>query len=208
MDARGFSRLRWPLTLAVALCYTSLLVWQQLHAGVPGHSFLAREDMPAISNWWGTLVLPALTFLTAERLRARLEKGGRDPGVGAHHTGAHLGVAAAAFGGALLFGAALAVSFATGHANISALLFQSLLVIGLLLPIYRAEYVLGFVLGDDAHLRRGLADVRRDGDGDAVTSAASDGTARILVAHGACGEPRTGRLNRVIVRRDPLAATA
>lgn len=147
MDARGFSRLRWPLTLAVALCYTSLLVWQQLNAGVPGHSFLAREDMPAISNWWGTLVLPALTFLTAERLRARLEKGGRDPGVGAHHTGANLGVAAAAFGGALLFGAALAVSFATGHANISALLFQSLLVIGLLLPIYRAEYVLGFVLG-------------------------------------------------------------
>lgn len=50
MDAAAFSRLRVPLTLAVALAYTSLLVWQHLHGGVPGHSFLARDDMPATVN--------------------------------------------------------------------------------------------------------------------------------------------------------------
>lgn len=147
MDAAAFSRLRVPLTLAIALGYPSLLVWQHLHGGVPGHSFLARDDMPVISNWWGALVLPALTFFLTGRLRARLAKAGLDSSVGAHRANAALGIAGAAFGGALLYGAILAASFATNHPDVSSLLFQSLLVIGLLLPIYRAEYVLGFVLG-------------------------------------------------------------
>lgn len=147
MDAAAFSRLRLGVTLSIALTYTSLLVWQHWHGGVPGHSFLARDDLPVISNWWGALVLPALTFFLTGRLRARLAKAELDSSVGAHRGTAALGVAGAAFGGALLYGAILATSFATGHSDVSSLLFQSLLVIGLLLPIYRAEYVLGFVLG-------------------------------------------------------------
>lgn len=147
MDVAAFSRLRLPLTLAVALAYTSLLVWQQLNGGVPGHSFMARDDLPVISNWWGALVLPSLTFFLTGRLRARLVKAGLDSGVGARGADVALGIAGAAFVGALLYGAILAASFATGHAEVSSLLFQSLLLIGLLLPIYRAEYVLGFVFG-------------------------------------------------------------
>lgn len=147
MDVTAFSRLRVPLTIAVALAYTSLLVWQELHGGVPGHSFLARDDLPVISNWWGALVLPALTFFLTGRLRARLGKAGLDSGSGAHGADAALWIAGAAFGGALLYGAILAASVATGHSEVSSLLFQSLFLIALLLPIHRAEYVLGFVLG-------------------------------------------------------------
>ena len=67
--------------------------------------------------------------------------------VSADRTQAAPRVAGVAFGGALLYGAILAASFASDHPNVSSLMFRAILVIDLLLPIYRAEYVLGFVLG-------------------------------------------------------------
>jgi hypothetical protein len=52
-----------------------------------------------------------------------------------------------AFAGALLFGAALAMLFTAGHTSATDYMVQALAVVALFYPIYRAEYVLGFVLG-------------------------------------------------------------
>jgi hypothetical protein len=41
----------------------------------------------------------------------------------------------------------LSVSFASGHENISSFLFQGMILLAVILPVYRAECVLGFVLG-------------------------------------------------------------
>ena len=51
-----------------------------------------------------------------------------------------------AFAGALVYGGALAVSFSYGL-GFEQHLFMGLFAIGLVLPIYRGEYILGFVLG-------------------------------------------------------------
>ncbi len=48
---------------------------------------------------------------------------------------------------ALSFGAAMAVTFFTGHEPVTRYLFFSLLALAVFLPIYRPESLLGFVLG-------------------------------------------------------------
>jgi len=143
MNAAAFAKFRLGFTLTVAVVMLSLLVWQHLHGGVPRHSFLARADYPSISNWWGALLLPLLTFVLVGRMQARVTP----PSAHGDQPQTSVRGAMAAFVGALLYGGALATAFATGHPDISSQLFTALPLIGLLLPIYRAEYVLGFVFG-------------------------------------------------------------
>lgn len=143
MDRAAFDRARVTFTAGIGFAYLALLGWQHLHGGVPGHSFLARDDLPVISNWWGAFVVPALTWFLTGRLRSRLERVGGDAARQAHE----VRVAALAFGGALLYGVVMAVGFSTGRTEVSSQLFRALPVLGLLLPLFRAEYVLGFVLG-------------------------------------------------------------
>jgi hypothetical protein len=49
--------------------------------------------------------------------------------------------------GALCFGALLSVFFTLGREQVTGALFEALFVIALFAPIYRAEYLLGFILG-------------------------------------------------------------
>jgi hypothetical protein len=143
MHAAHFPRFRLRFTVALTLAYWALLGWQYFHGGVPGHSFLARADMPVISNWWGALVVPALTYGLTGLLLARLVALQPD----AAQADAALGVARLAFVGALLYGAALATAFTLGLKDISGIVFLALPAIALVLPAYRAEYLLGFILG-------------------------------------------------------------
>jgi hypothetical protein len=104
---------------------------------------LNRADLPAISNWWGALLLPALTWFLTGRIRkhrvARPGGRGRVPMLPRS--------VVAGFGVALLLGVLLAVSFAGGARSITPVLFQAILVAAVFLPAYRAECLLGFVLG-------------------------------------------------------------
>lgn len=143
MDSMLFSRLRLRMTLAVSAAIWSLLVWQHVHGGVPSHSFLARSDMPSISNWWGAVSLPAATWFLTGRVAKRLYAQSSD-GMTAN---AEWRTIQLGYAGALLYAVALAFAYTTGRNEIASLLFQSLPFIGLLLPIFRAECVLGFVLG-------------------------------------------------------------
>jgi hypothetical protein len=113
-----------------------LLGWQHLHGGVPAHHLLAREDLPALSNWWGLLTLPALAWFLLGRIERRRE-GGRE------------GIAAMAgsFAASLLYGFILALCFVTGRPEVSDLMAQGVFLIALFYPVYRAECVLGFVMG-------------------------------------------------------------
>jgi hypothetical protein len=122
-------------TVVVTLSVWSLLVWQHLEGGVPSHNILARADLPAVSNWWGGLLLPALTWWLLGRTLGRISRGATSSFN-----------AAFAFAGAGVFGVALAVSYVTDHSTVTTYIVRSLPLIALLLPLYRAEYVLGFVL--------------------------------------------------------------
>lgn len=129
------SRLRWFIVAVVALCEFAHLTWEHFHGGVVSHHFLNRADLPAISNAWGAVFLPALAwFLSGSALKR------------ATTSRAAKGVVAAFFG-SLIVGVTLSSAFTHGLADASNYIFLGVLLTGLLLPVYRGEYVLGFVLG-------------------------------------------------------------
>lgn len=128
---------------AAALAFEAVhLYLEYLNGGVLSHHLLARPDLPAISNWWGLIVIPALAWFLVGRIQRRIET------QNAYQAGApRIPVAImAAFTAALAYGAALSFAFISNYAGIS-YVFLGVFVVSLLVPVYRAEYILGFVLG-------------------------------------------------------------
>lgn len=124
--------------LAAAAFAVAFIAFEHFNGGVQTHHFLARGDLPGFSNWLSLLVLPLLGIVVAVRIR-RLQ---------ARQVGRSLSPGfAAGMAGSLSYGAALAGCFLLGLDNVTLVLFASLLPISIALPVYRAEYILGFVTG-------------------------------------------------------------
>ena len=143
MTAQQLHRLRLSLTALVMLAEFAHLAWEHSHGGVVSHHLLNRSDLPAISNWFGAILLPALTwFLTGRIQRRILLPSGGNGSAAMFPVGIIVG-----FLGSLILGVLLSVAFTNGHENVASYLFGSMLLAAVLLPVYRAECVLGFVLG-------------------------------------------------------------
>lgn len=127
--------MRLILTSLALVAELAHLGWEYSHGGVLAHHLLNRADLPAISNWLGILLIPALTWYLVGRMQRRL----------AQRSASNYAVLAAFFA-SLAYGAALALAFTMGQELVT-YLFLGLLVVALLAPAYRSEYVLGFVLG-------------------------------------------------------------
>ncbi len=143
MNHRSPVFLRALAIVVVALVVLAQLLWQHLHGGIVSHHLLHRADMPAISNTWGMLVLPALTWWLTGRIQQRLTVG--------RHIGA--GEAGKAFAGilsgflvALAFGAFFAIAFEQQWPIDLGLVLLAVFALAPLVPVHRAECVLGFVL--------------------------------------------------------------
>lgn len=138
MPDATFNRTRIILTLAVAAYEMVHLGWEYTHGGVVSHHILQRPDLPAISNGWGLALLPVLAWLLIGRMQA---------------TNAQQSKAFPSrdmtlrFVAALAYGAALATAFSLGYESVTTTLFFSLFALALMTALYRAELVLGFVLG-------------------------------------------------------------
>jgi hypothetical protein len=143
LNARQLARIRPGFTGLVLLAEGAHLLWQHLHGGVVSHHLLQRADLPAISNAWGALLLPALTWFLLGRTRKRLlRRGDADEAASKAPDNVPLG-----FFGALIWGGLLAAAFTGNLETITSSLFFGALVLALVLPVYRAECLLGFVLG-------------------------------------------------------------
>jgi hypothetical protein len=136
-------RSRLLLTAVVGVAEATHLAWESVHGGVVSHHLLHRPDLPAISNWWGAIVLPALCWWVIARVQRRADSSAaRSPKV--------FGVPAyafAAFLGALVFGVGLATAFSLGREDVASYFFMAMFPLAVVLPVYRGEYLLGFVLG-------------------------------------------------------------
>lgn len=137
------SSLRLYSTALVMLGELAHLAWQHFHGGVVSHHVLNSADLPAISNWWGAIVLPAITWFLVGRIRERASLESSQQGSTSR---APVGIVAG-FVGSLMFGVALSVAFTHDYTSISSALFFGALVLAMFLPVYRAECVLGFILG-------------------------------------------------------------
>jgi hypothetical protein len=130
---------RLCFTFLVTLAIWALLLWDFYHGGVPSHHILQNKDLSKFSNWWGGLLLPLFTWLLLYRSQVRLQK----------ETSATTWTSRIiyAFVGALLFGVVLSIFFTIGNHEVPFYMILALLVLSIFLPIYRAECLLGFVLG-------------------------------------------------------------
>ena len=140
MNQPQLSKIRIYFTGVITLAMLALLSWQFFHDGVPSHHLLQSADYPAVSNWWGALLLPVLTWVLVGRVHNRILLEGRDTSTG-YSTNVLVG-----FCLALLYGAGMSMAFATGYSEISSVMFPGILGIALFFKIYREEYILGFIL--------------------------------------------------------------
>lgn len=147
MNTQQMRRMRMLLTALVMLAELLHLAWEFTHGGVKSHHLLNQADMPAITNWWGILLLPALAWFLLGRIEGRRLSNAEDLGRERKiSVGVPVGILAGVVG-SLLYGIALAVAF-TQHAEaIASYLFLGMFLAALLLPVYRPEYILGFILG-------------------------------------------------------------
>ncbi len=151
MNEQQAKRIRIYLTVAVFLAEIGHLAWEHFHGGIASHHFLNRADMPAVSNAWGLLLLPVMSwFLGGIALRRSIATAAavtiNAPGGQAEAAGLARGVFVGFFAG-LLFGASLAATFSLGYQDVTSILFFGMLLLALVFRVYRAECVLGFVLG-------------------------------------------------------------
>lgn len=143
MNNNIFFKISLYFTGIVTIAIWSQLAWNHYHGGVPSHHILHREDLPAISNWWGGLLLPLLTGFLLYRIQKSLM---RDNDEKSKVSKLWLNILYR-FIGSLFFGILLSVFFTFGYSSISGYIIIGLLLLGLFFPIYRAECMLGFVIG-------------------------------------------------------------
>ena len=129
------------ITLVATLFVWSLLIWDYFHGGVPSHHLLAREDLPAFSNWWGGILIPMLTWFLTFRIQKRLTDEATNPVTEVPQN------VWLPFFAALLFGILLSVSFALRVSGLPGYMMLSVFALALFFPVYRSEYLLGFILG-------------------------------------------------------------
>lgn len=115
--------IRFPVAaLVFAMAH---LVFEHMTGGVQSHHILANPDLPSISNWFGLLTHPVVGIAAGFRLERPNS----------------------ALIGALVYGAVLAISFEFGASMLTNIAFFGLIACALVFPIYRAEYILGFMMG-------------------------------------------------------------
>jgi hypothetical protein len=139
----NFFKTRLYFTGIVTLGIWSLLAWHHFNGGIPSHHILARQDLPEISNGWGGLLLPLLTWFLLYRVQQRLQ---RNP---SEVSGA-FGIPSTVlygFAGALGFGILLSTFFTLGLSEIPFYMLIGLLLLAFFFPIFRSECLLGFVIG-------------------------------------------------------------
>jgi hypothetical protein len=134
-SAADTRRTRALLTMLVALIELAHLAWQWTHGGIVSHHLLANPELPSVSNGWGIVALPALAWILAGRFLRRAASASAKRTI----LIAALGAAGAGIG--------LSLAFSLGTPDHAAVVLLLILLSGVALPTYRAEYLLGFVLG-------------------------------------------------------------
>jgi hypothetical protein len=142
MNQTNFVKIRLYFTISVALAVWAQLVWNHFNGGVPSHYILANKELPAISNWWGAILLPVLTWFLLYCIQKRALNNQNEYA----ETPMLLRHLLYGFLGALLFGALLSAFFSFGYADLCGYMVLGLFPLALFFPIYRAECLLGFVL--------------------------------------------------------------
>lgn len=106
--------------------------------GIIIHHLLSRNDMPGISNWWGVLIVPLLTWIFLTLIQMKHRKSDRMQGSVSKQE-------IRRFIGEFIFGIVITILFYQAPELPGHLLLLTFVLV-LFLPIYRLEYYLGYIL--------------------------------------------------------------
>ncbi len=134
-------QLRFILTSTISLLFGLLLLWQHLNGGVESHHLLHNPDLPAVSNWWGLLIVPVLTWVSLWLVYRRIQHSSESEASRVEKQ-AILG-----FSGALIFGMVMSLFFVLGHENPMLWMMLGAIATSFFFPLFRPEMTLGFFLG-------------------------------------------------------------
>ncbi|WP_052750240.1 hypothetical protein [Arsukibacterium sp. MJ3] len=143
MTEKQFEKLKYYVIAITILFVVGHLLWEHLNGGILGHHLMHHSDYPLISNWWGLLILPFLAWLSTVRIEKRVTLQSGDAPVRTKI----LRVVLIGFFGMLVLSLVQSLSFSIGYENVAIYLSLGLVVVGLFLPIYRAECIFGYVFG-------------------------------------------------------------
>lgn len=129
--------LRILITAISTLLIWCHVIWDYFHGGIPTHYILHDDNLPGIPNWIGAIVLPFFTWLLLYRIHLRVDK--KTPNV-------RFRTLVYRFLAALLVAITVSVCFTMGI-DIIDYIMLALLVLALIFPLYRSEYLLGWVFG-------------------------------------------------------------
>jgi hypothetical protein len=126
------------ITSAIILFVLGILFLEHFRGGVVSHHLLSNENLPKISNWWGLLIIPIVSWLVLTHLQKKTlkEKNELTPVSKSQLNG---------FIGAFLFGIVMTILFYSPWKIHNYLLLLTFIV-AVFLPIYKGEYYLGFIL--------------------------------------------------------------
>lgn len=140
MNKTQFLQTKYYFSGFVTLTIWSLLIWQYLHDGVPSHHLLQRADLPSISNWWGGVLLPVLSWVSFTRIQKRILK------APLAKNSLLIKQTFISFIFSFMYGALLSITFLNGYSDVSSALLSGILFFAIFFKIYRAEFIIGFIL--------------------------------------------------------------
>jgi len=131
---------KFPASLVLGSFVLVHLLWEYYNGGVTTHHLLARADLPGISNWWGLLTIPVLAWITLTRIEVRSKKSPLNIRDFSRQV-------IRGFLGGLIYGLFLSILWEFGMEAYMSYALLLPLGLSLVFPVYRAECLLGFVLG-------------------------------------------------------------
>ncbi|MER2996654.1 hypothetical protein [Pontibacter populi] len=137
------TKIKALITGTVTVFILCLLFWEHFHGGVASHHILQQQNLPAISNWWSGLLLPVLTWFLIGRTEKRLSK----QFLQVQQTNILQSQVLGLFVTGLVLGVVIATSFTYGYNTFLDNVPYIILLLSLIIPIFYAEFMLGFILG-------------------------------------------------------------
>lgn len=134
---------REKVTLGAFLITLLFILFEYSQGGVATHHLLAREDLPEISNWWGLLTVPLVTWIAFTIVKSR--EGKFDPESGKAGTWERIAYLRVLYG--FIFGSIASILWVYGMDELLSTYILLPFLLSLFFRLYLPEYLVGFVVG-------------------------------------------------------------
>lgn len=125
------------ITLVVTLLVWGHVLWDHFHGGIPTHYLFHNENMPGIPNWVGAIILPFFTWFLLQRINKRM--------IGSLGKESLMKIGLRFLAG-LVFAITISICF-LNDIMIVDYIMGAIFLLALIFPLYKSEYLLGWVLG-------------------------------------------------------------